>query len=184
MKTKLARDVDNLNVLNSIHACPKPGKEKKPRLPKLKVKKLDPDYWFSLCVRERAGWTCECCGKHYEPTISEVTGNPANPGLHCSHYIGRANYSTRFDPLNADAHCYGCHAKFEGNPHLFLGWKVEQLGNERYDILIEKFNNIMIGKQARQEKQEIAEYYRSEYFRMQELRAQGVTGRIDFIGWI
>src|SRR5690349_13419351 len=99
---------------------PKPTRESRPKLsksspppprkPKAQRKgaKPDPDYWFSLCVRQRANWHCECCGNYYEPWIGK-NGEPANPGLHCSHYIGRANYATRFEPLNVFAHCYGCH---------------------------------------------------------------------------
>ena len=170
--------------------APKTAKPKPPKGMRLKGKKkavkrepkLDPDQWFSLCVRERAGWTCQACGKHYEPWIS-TKGLPANPGLHCSHYVGRANYATRFDPLNVDAHCYGCHAKFEGNPHIFMLWKSEQLGSI-YDVLIEKSNNIMLGKTARREKQEIAKHYKAEFERMQDLRSKGVIGRINFQGYL
>ena len=165
---------------------PKPTKQMRIKAKKklvLKVKKLDPDQWFSLCVRERAGWNCQACGKHYEPWES-AKGLPANPGLHCSHYVGRANYATGFDPLNVDAHCYGCHAKFEGNPHIFMGWKFEQLGGVLYDLLIEKSNNVILGKQARREKQQIAEHYKSEFERMQRLRSKGVVGRINFQGYL
>jgi len=165
-------------------AKPKPSKKPKGKKPaKSKIKKLDPDYFFSLCVRERAGWTCQACGKHYEPWTNK-DGYPANPGLHCSHYIGRANYSVRFDPYDADAHCYGCHAKFEGNPHIFKAWKESQLGQELYDILIEKSNNVMLGKQARREKQEIAEHYKHEFEIMQTFRSKGMEGRINFRGYL
>jgi len=172
-------------------AAPKPPKrEKKARKPilhksKRKAKKiiiLDPDMWFSLCVRERAEWTCQKCGKTYEPWIT-VKGLPANQGLHCSHYIGRGNYSVRFEPFNADAHCYGCHQKFESNPHLFRLWKSEQLGPERYEILIEKSNDLLLGKQARREKREIAAHYKAEFERMRELRCNGKAGRINFQGY-
>lgn len=167
------RAADHHEVMSVIHPKPKPTKQKKA---KVKVKKLDPDYWFSLCVRERAGWKCQACGKPYPPVTSENTGLPGNPGLHCSHYIGRANYSLRFDPLNADAHCYGCHAKFEGNPHIFREWKLERLGDNLYEILIEKSNNILLGKQARSEKQEIAEHYKREFERIQLQDDKEFTG--------
>jgi hypothetical protein len=45
-----------------------------------------------------------------------------------------------------------------------------RLGQDVYDILIEKMNNIMLGKQARQEKQQIAEHYRSEFYRIRTQR--------------
>ena len=150
---------------------PKPTKSTRSRIkvkavgPNRREKKLDPDYFFSLCVRERAGWKCEKCGKDYAPWTG-ANGYPANPGLHCSHYIGRGNYATRFDPLNVDAHCYFCHSQFEGNPHEFRLWKLERVGQEVYDIIIEKSHNILLGKQARKEKQQIAEHYKQQYHLM------------------
>lgn len=146
--------------------------------------KPDPDYWFSLCVRERAGWRCQSCGKEYTPWIAQ-NGEPANPGLHCSHYIGRANYATRFEPMNADAHCYGCHAKFEGNPHTFQEWKREEIGTEKYEILIEKSNNLMLGKQARKEKQAIADHFKAEFRKMQSSRRLSAwNGWLNFQGYL
>ena len=165
-------------------AKPKPLKADRKKKPKpRKIKRADPDIWFSLCVRERADWTCQACGKKYEPWIG-VNGYPANSALHCSHYVGRATYAVRFDPYNADAHCYGCHTKFEGNPHNFMEWKYAQLGGTVYEILIEKSNSIELGKQARREKQEIAEHYKAQYQIMQAKRASGEIGRINFQGYL
>lgn len=165
-------------------AKPKPTKADRPKKPKPpKVKKLDPDYYFSLCVRERADWICESCGKKYEPWIG-LNGLPANPGLQCSHYVGRGNYAVRFEPLNVDAHCASCHFSFEGNPHVFREWKLERLGKARYEIVIEKSNNLMLGKQARREKQEIAEHYKQQFEIMQTYRSKGMVGRINFEGYL
>jgi len=164
---------------------PKPAPKVKAtkRKPKAKaIKILDPDVWFSLCVRERADWMCQSCGKKYEPWYT-AKGIPANPGLHCSHYIGRGNYAVRFVPDNADAHCYGCHQKFESNPHIFMMWKYEQLGGILYDILIEKSNDVVLGKQSRREKREIAAHYKTEFERMRELRSKGKVGRLNFQGY-
>ena len=174
--------VASLNTPPRAKPKPPPKVKGKSKAKKLKIKREDPDAWFSLCIRERADWTCQACGKRYEPWYTEK-GLPANPGLHCSHYIGRGNYATRCEPLNADAHCYGCHLKFESNPHVFMTWKSEQLGAAIYDVLIEKSNNIMLGKQGRKEKQQIAEHYKSEFFRMRELRNKGAIGRINFQGY-
>ena len=132
------------------------------------------DKWFSRCVRERAEWKCEKCGKQYDST---------SMGLHCSHFVGRGNYAVRFEPLNADAHCYYCHSQFEQNPHKHTEWKREQLGYS-YDVLIEKSNNLMLGKLARKSASELSKHYKAEYDRMMELRAQGVTGRIEFAGYL
>jgi uncharacterized CHY-type Zn-finger protein len=174
--SNITRAADQHLVMAAIHPKPKPVKTKK------KIKRESPDMWFSLCVRERANWTCQACGKHYEPQYTGA-GLPKNQGLHCSHYIGRANYSVRFDPLDADAHCYGCHSKFEQNPHVFKEWKLSQLGMDFYEILIEKSTDIMIGKQARQEKQQIAEHYKDEFYRMMSIRSLGITGKLEFQGY-
>ena len=184
MTNPITRAAQTHNVMavlegRKIISKPKPTKEDKPkRVPVAKRKKLDPDYWFSLCVRERAGWTCDACHKHYEPSINLDTGLPGSRSIDCSHYIGRANYSVRFDPLNADAHCCGCHRRFEGNPHMFKEWKSQQLGEDTYNILIEKSNNIMLGKQARREKQEIAEHYKAEFERIHNGQDK------EFIGYL
>lgn len=169
---KIIRAANHHEVM-AVIGKPKPTRQAKPKPGKPKEKKLNPDYWFSLCIRERDNWTCTYCGKYYEPTVSEYTGLPGNPGLHCSHFVGRANYSTRFEPLNCDAHCYGCHAKMEGNPHVFTQWKLARVGQDIYDIIIEKSMNIMLGKQNRQEKQEIAKHFQAEYHRLVAEKEKG-----------
>jgi len=137
--------------------------------------KISPaDTWFSRCVRERASWACERCGKYYAP--------PTN-ALQCSHFVGRENYATRFEPLCAFSHCYSCHTFFHGNPHLFTDWAKEKLGIDLYDLLIEKSNDIDRGRLARRSKKAIAVYYKSEYERMLSVRAEGITGRLEFVGW-
>jgi uncharacterized CHY-type Zn-finger protein len=133
------------------------------------------DYWFSRCVRERVNWTCENCGKQY---------HEGDQGLHCSHFFGRGNWSVRLEPLNAFAHCFGCHMHFEGNPFEFVGWSEERLKGD-YQILIELSNDIMRGKLARRTKGRgaIATHYKSEFERMQAERRAGKMGRIEFVGW-
>jgi len=71
-----------------------------------------------------------------------------------------------------------------------------QVGNDREfylkihgvtaeEIVIEHHNDIMRGKEYKRTKGkgEIAKHYKSEYERMMGLRAEGVTGRIDFAEW-
>ena len=159
---------------------PKPTKAVK-RKPKKKIRIADPDKWFSLCVRERAGWKCQHCGKDYSPDYTSE-GLPKAQGLHCSHFIGRANYAVRFDPLNAEAHCYGCHAKMEGNPYIFNQWVMARLG-DLFEVLVEKSNSIELGRQARREKNEIAKHYKAEFEQMRLRRDNGETGTIDFQGY-
>lgn len=94
------------------------------------------DKYFSLFIRYRDNWTCQRCFKKYEV---------GSQGLHCSHFWGRARESTRFDPLNANAHCHGCHSFFTANPELHRQWKLSRVGQSEYDKL-------MIRAETRQKK--------------------------------
>lgn len=89
---------------------------------------IDPaDVMFSKLIRARDGWKCMFCGTQYEPPTS---------GLQCSHFWGRGNKATRFDPENCDALCYGCHARNEGNKQGFYrDFKIKQLGLKGYNAL-------------------------------------------------
>ena len=51
------------------------------------------DREFSLIVRELHGWRCEKCGK-----LCRVNGEWVGK-LECSHYIGRAKRSVRFEKV-------------------------------------------------------------------------------------
>ena len=85
------------------------------------------DRVFSQYIRTRAGWSCERCGKHYEPPTS---------ALQCSHFVGRRNENTRFSDENCSALCYGCHGYFTANPNEHREWMLKKLGKKRFDALI------------------------------------------------
>lgn len=131
------------------------------------------DDLFSKLVRERAGWKCECCGKYYPE------GN--RMGLHCSHYFGRRYKGTRWHPDNAWSHCYGCHAKFEGDPYMFNKWVTDRLGAGMVEILREKAYAVTKLKPA--DKADMAKHFRAELKRLESLRKAGEIGRIEFEGW-
>ena len=85
------------------------------------------DALFSKYIRTRDNWTCQRCQKQY-PENSQ--------GLHCSHFYGRANENTRFDPDNCTAICFGCHQYFdEKNREDYRDFKLKQLGKKRFDEL-------------------------------------------------
>lgn len=90
--------------------------------------KLDKaDVLFSKYIRTRDNWTCQRCGKKY-PERSQ--------GLHCSHFFGRSRESTRFDPENCDALCFGCHRYFGSDDmDAYREFKVKQLGKKKYEHL-------------------------------------------------
>jgi hypothetical protein len=85
------------------------------------------DKYFSLYIRTRDNWACQRCGKRHEP--------PTN-ALHCSHFKGRGKEATRFEPLNADALCYGCHRYFTAQPDEHYEWQVQRKGKDVVDRVI------------------------------------------------
>lgn len=141
------------------------------------IKKTPADNAFSNCVRERAGWCCERCGTYY-PEGKRM-------GLHCSHFHGRGNWGVRFDPNNAFSHCFGCHRYFEANPHEFREWVAEKIGDGAYEMLLERKNDVSIGKMVRRTKGrgDIAKHYREELKKMRRLVEQSETD-INFVGWV
>ena len=96
---------------------------------KIKIDRADKA--FSLYIRTRDGWKCKRCHKYYEPPTS---------ALHCSHFQGRGKENTRFEPLNADCLCYGCHQYFTSQPGEHYKWQVEQKGQDTVDRLIVQSN--------------------------------------------
>lgn len=89
------------------------------------------DKLFSQYIRTRDNWTCQRCGRQYEPPTS---------ALHCSHFMGRGKEATRFDPDNCDALCYGCHQYFTSHPALHLEWQVKRKGQKMVDAIILQSN--------------------------------------------
>jgi len=85
------------------------------------------DRIFSLYVRELADNKCVRCGG-----IS---------GLQASHFFGRANESTRFDPENVDCLCYGCHQYWGSTDREdYRAYKIKQLGENGFKLLVVRFN--------------------------------------------
>ena len=137
------------------------------------IKVTAADKYFSLCTRERSDWTCERCGIHlrYEPAR-----------LQCSHVYSRRWASVRHEPINSLALCAGCHRTLGENPIDHVQAYIMVHGIERHELLRELKERI-VKKRDRPEK-DIAKHYREEWKRMTALREQGVTGRIDFVGYL
>lgn len=90
--------------------------------------KLTPaDIAFSQYIRTRDKWTCQRCGTKYKPPTR---------ALHCSHFMGRGKEATRFEPLNADAMCYGCHKYLTAHPAEHMAWQIARKGQEVVDRII------------------------------------------------
>lgn len=132
------------------------------------------DKLFSDSVRERDNWTCTRCGTYYPEGRRQ--------GLHCSHIFSRRHRSTRWEPLNAVAHCFKCHEYLGGNPVLFHFWAREYLGPYVLDMLIEKHHQII--KLTKNDKIELYAHQKAEYARMLRERAAGATGVLTFSGYL
>lgn len=71
------------------------------------------------------------------PVTHNAKGVPsAGKGLHCSHFKGRGKEATRFEPLNADAMCYGCHRYFTSQPDEHLAWQIQTKGEDTVNKII------------------------------------------------
>jgi len=91
------------------------------------VKRDCRDIKFSELIRLAANWTCQRCGREFQ--------HGSTSGLHCSHFYSRRKKSVRWHPLNAAAHCHGCHAFLGENPIVFDRWIFDYLGKEKYNRL-------------------------------------------------
>ncbi len=98
------------------------------------------DVEFSKWIRTQKGYTCEMCG-FYEA--------PPSQRIQCSHYIGRSNKSTRYDPENCDVLCASCHHKMEDlKQYDYREWKINKMGQEAHDKLRLKGNGVLGEKDA------------------------------------
>lgn len=95
----------------------------------IKIDKADKA--FSDWIRTRDNWTCQRCFKHFDPLVSTD-----RMGIHCSHFMGRGKEATRFEPLNADAMCYGCHRYLGAHPAEHYQWQVKRKGQEVVDQIV------------------------------------------------
>ena len=91
------------------------------------------DKVFSNAVRVRDKWTCQRCKKYYPEGRRQ--------GLHCSHFYGRAKYSSRFDFDNAEALCYGCHQYLGSHPEEHRKHKIMKIGVSKFNRLTLRSNN-------------------------------------------
>ena len=139
------------------------------------IKRTPADDAFSKCVRAAADYTCECCGRQYEES---------SMGLHCSHYFGRRAYSVRFDPGNAFSHCFACHQTLGSNPDDFRKWALGAIGEGRIQLLRERREDTNLAKSIRKNLKDVAKHYREELKRIKSLRAEGVTGKIEIVGYV
>ena len=97
------------------------------------------DGLFSQFVRMRAmkrvGGCERCLSKKFDITKDNGDILPAWKQLQNSHYKGRRKLSVRFDEDNCAGLCGGCHTHLEHQPDEHRDWKLEQLGEKRFEDL-------------------------------------------------
>lgn len=120
------------------------------------IKRDSADKYFSDCIRHRARYRCEYCGKPFTGLVQ---------GFECAHIYGRANKSVRWSADNAVALCSHHHRHFTENPLDFQHWLSTHLGEGHLDLLREKKNQIF--KTTKAIRLEIAKHYREEFRRME-----------------
>ena len=137
------------------------------------IKRTPADIAFSNCIREAANWSCERCGTYYP----EGHRN----GIECSHHHSRGNWGIRFDPLNAECLCTGCHFLVGGTEQR----RKEVLTEDEQEILFEKMRDTQLGKESRKTKGkgEIAKHYREQLRIMEKQREYGNIMKLRFIGY-
>lgn len=95
------------------------------------------DTAFSNYIRARDKWTCQRCSTVYAPPTS---------ALHCSHFYSRGKWSTRYDPDNCIALCYGCHRYLDKHIGEYEDYKYQQLGQARFDgLTVRAWNKSQMG---------------------------------------
>lgn len=119
-----------------------------------RIKVDSADKAFSLYIRSRDNWTCKRCNKRYPP--------PTN-ALHCSHFMGRRKEATRFEELNADALCYGCHQYFTSHPAEHYAWQVATKGQKTVDKLV-----LLSNTYKRKDRQLEALYWKHELAKLEQ----------------
>ena len=135
--------------------------------------KISPaDKAFSTCVREAHDWTCERCGKHFEPW---------SMGLHNSHIFSRRHRTIRWCKENTQCLCFTCHQWFGGNPADSGRWLVDVCGEAFRDLLREK-RDLKV-KVPKAEEKLIAKHYREQTKIIEAKRLNGECGCIDFVGY-
>ncbi len=132
-----------------------------------RIKEKHLDDLFSKLVRGRTAYNCE----------SGLKDCP-NGQAQCSHLFGRRARSTRFAPENAVTHCAYCHMYLTANPLVFGEWIRAHLGRVATDALRLKAHATL--KRSQPDMCDLYERMKSELARMDSLRMDGETGRIEF----
>ena len=90
----------------------------------MKIRRDALDLLFSKYIRLRASNHCEYCGAYKDFRQLQV-----------SHFIGRRKRNVRYDPENACALDFSCHAYLQEHPYQHTEFFKKRLGSERFEEL-------------------------------------------------
>ena len=137
------------------------------------------DAVVSDLVRERNDWTCQHCG--FICDDGQARGKSRR--VENSHFIPRRHSSTRYYSDNCDCLCKKCHQLFtEDNTGLYAAWKRRDLGDDRYDSLVERGRAIV--KRTKAEKEDLYKHLKAQLKYMRRRRFEnGEMGWLDFVDW-
>lgn len=99
---------------------------------KIKIRPADRVYSQYVRLRDRS---CTRCGS---PVVINEKGLPISH--QASHFYGRRKESVRYDEKNVTTHCGGCHSFLTANPAIHKEWKIQQIGQEEFDLLTIRAN--------------------------------------------
>jgi hypothetical protein len=118
------------------------------------------DKWFSLYIRARDNWTCQRCGRQYEP-YTEGGDNSHLMGLHNAHCFGRGAHATRWDEENCLTLDYGCHSLIDSRHDLKEALWKEKIGEEAYSKLEARSHQNYYG--WKKDRKDIGKKYRDKF---------------------
>ena len=134
------------------------------------------DAIFSDCIRLAAN----CCEAHGEEML--YGNKQCSDLLECAHIHSRRHQYLRHDPLNAVSLCGAHHRWYTDHPTEFTAWLERHMDTGSLDILMEKLR--VKHKWLKNMKAEARLHYRAEYNRMFQLRSNGATGKLAFVGFL
>lgn len=94
----------------------------------IKIDRADTLFSQYIRLRDRV---CKRCNS---PVRFNDKGLPVSH--QASHFKGRRNEATRYEPFNVDTLCGGCHSYFTANPYEHVNWQIQTKGQEMVDKLI------------------------------------------------
>lgn len=95
---------------------------------KVTIDKADTVFSQYIRLRDRE------CRRCHSPVQFNAQGLPVSH--QASHFMGRGKENTRFNELNVDTLCGGCHLYFTSQPAEHYLWQVEMKGQTMVDSLV------------------------------------------------